>query len=77
MFTACLLFFVNLSLPLSLICSWEHGLLNLWIDIQDKLDFEDPDTEEFLFKEYLEIIMEQEGSTFDDLHRAEFMKENY
>ena len=44
----------------------------------DRLDFEDPDTEEFfLFKEYLEIIMEQEGSTFDDLHCAEFMKENY
>ncbi|XWS42893.1 hypothetical protein CRYUN_Cryun16bG0053400 [Craigia yunnanensis] len=43
----------------------------------DKLDFEDPDTEEFLFKEYLEIIMEQEDLTFDDLHRAEFMRENY
>ncbi|XVF56515.1 hypothetical protein PTKIN_Ptkin06aG0127500 [Pterospermum kingtungense] len=43
----------------------------------DKLDFEDPGTEEFMFKEYLEIIMEQEELTFDDLHRAQFMRENY
>ncbi|XP_021283076.1 uncharacterized protein At5g08430 isoform X2 [Herrania umbratica] len=42
-----------------------------------KMDFEDPDTEEFMFKGYLEIIMEQEDLTFDDLHRAELKKENY
>ncbi|XWS58772.1 hypothetical protein CRYUN_Cryun08bG0062300 [Craigia yunnanensis] len=43
----------------------------------DKLDFEDPDTEEFMFKDYLKIIMEKEDLTFDDLHRAQFMGENY
>ncbi|XP_007029540.2 PREDICTED: uncharacterized protein At5g08430 isoform X1 [Theobroma cacao] len=42
-----------------------------------KMDFEDPDTEEFMFKGYLEIIMEQEDLTFDDLHRAALKKENY
>ncbi|XWS58773.1 hypothetical protein CRYUN_Cryun08bG0062300 [Craigia yunnanensis] len=75
MFAACLLFSVNFSL--SLFYSWEHGLLNFWIDLQDKLDFEDPDTEEFMFKDYLKIIMEKEDLTFDDLHRAQFMGENY
>lgn len=51
--------------------------MNLWLDPQVKMDFEDPDTEEFMFKGYLEIIMEQEDLTFDDLHRAALKKENY
>ena len=75
MFAACLLS-LSLSLSLSLLYSWEHGLLNLWIDLQDKLDFEDPDTEEFMFKDYLKIIMEKDDLTYEDLHRAQFMREN-
>ena len=70
------LFSLSLSLSLSLLYSWEHGLLNLWIDLQDKLDFEDPDTEEFMFKDYLKIIMEKDDLTYEDLHRAQFMREN-
>ncbi|XVE62246.1 hypothetical protein DITRI_Ditri06bG0102800 [Diplodiscus trichospermus] len=71
---------ISLSLcssSLYIICFWEHELVNLWIDLQNKLDFEDRDTEEFMFKDYLEIIMEQEDLTFDDLHRAQYMRENY
>ncbi|PPD78332.1 hypothetical protein GOBAR_DD24759 [Gossypium barbadense] len=43
----------------------------------EKLDFQDPTTDEFLFKEYLLIIMEQEELTFDDLHHAYSKRENY
>ncbi|XP_022718557.1 uncharacterized protein At5g08430-like isoform X3 [Durio zibethinus] len=42
----------------------------------DKLDFGDADTEEFMFKDYMEIIMKHEDLTFDDLHRAQLERKN-
>ncbi|XVF06912.1 hypothetical protein REPUB_Repub06bG0092000 [Reevesia pubescens] len=43
----------------------------------DKIDFEDEDSEEFMFKDYMEIIMKKEDLTFDDLHHAKLKRKNY
>ncbi|MBA0584788.1 hypothetical protein Gorai_015585, partial [Gossypium raimondii] len=74
--------FVRLKLDKGLCKTcFEFALLaekNAEIDSEgEKLDFQDPTTDEFLFKEYLLIIMEQEELTFDDLHHAYSKRENY
>ncbi|GLT94081.1 hypothetical protein SLE2022_118410 [Rubroshorea leprosula] len=44
----------------------------------NEMDSEDEEErEELLFKEYLEIIMEQEGLAIDDLHSAQLKIEQY
>ncbi|KAK8565070.1 hypothetical protein V6N12_058645 [Hibiscus sabdariffa] len=43
----------------------------------DKLDFKDPNSSDFMFKDYLLIIMEQEELNFDDLRRAQSEMKNY
>ncbi|KAL4318323.1 hypothetical protein GQ457_18G008400 [Hibiscus cannabinus] len=52
--------------------------MNAEVDSEgDKLDFQDPDSSDFLFKDYLLIIMEQEELKFDDLRRAQSETKNY
>ncbi|KAK8559328.1 hypothetical protein V6N12_042607 [Hibiscus sabdariffa] len=52
--------------------------MNAEVDSEgDKLDFQDPDSSDFLFKDYLLIIMEQEDLKFDDLRRAQSETKNY
>ncbi|GMI94234.1 hypothetical protein HRI_003092700 [Hibiscus trionum] len=43
----------------------------------DKLDFQDPDSSDFLFKDYLLVIMEREELKFDDLRRAQSESKKY
>ncbi|XP_039036545.1 zinc finger CCCH domain-containing protein 19-like, partial [Hibiscus syriacus] len=43
----------------------------------DKLHFQDPESSDFMFKDYLLIIMEQEELKFDDLCHAQSETKNY
>ncbi|GMI88752.1 hypothetical protein HRI_002544500 [Hibiscus trionum] len=52
--------------------------MNAEVDSEgDKLDFQDQNSSDFMFKDYLLIIMEQEELKFDDLRRAQSEAKNY
>ncbi|XP_039018704.1 zinc finger CCCH domain-containing protein 44-like [Hibiscus syriacus] len=52
--------------------------MNAEVDSEgDKLHFQDTDSSDFMFKDYLLIIMEQEELKFDDLRHAQSETKNY